>query len=232
MKKKRAVVIHSGGMDSSLCLALAIRKFGVDDVLSLSFDYHQRHSREMRQAIKICRDWGVDHVILGIECLREITDNSLVNPSLKIEHKENSPPNTLVAGRNGLMARLGGIHANHLGASCIYMGVIEGEEWNSGYRDCSRHYMDLMQEILRIDFADPRFEIATPLVHMSKMETLELADQLGMLDYLLQETITCYEGIAREGCRLCPACELRNEGIRLFSEKYPHRKLPYEILNR
>lgn len=227
--RKQAVVIHSGGMDSSLCLALAIRKFGCQNVLSLSFNYNQRHSSEMLQAIKICRDWEVEHVILSIGCLKEITDNSLVNRALKIEHKESAPPNTLVIGRNGLMARLGAIHAHHLGASFIYMGVIEAEEWNSGYRDCSRRYMDLKQEILRIDLADPAFEIVTPLVHMSKLETLELGKELGILDYLLSETITCYEGISREGCRLCPACQLRNEGVRLFSAKYPMIQLPYDV---
>lgn len=213
---KKAVVVHSGGMDSSICLALAIQDFGADNVLSLSFRYGQRHSNELQQAAKICRDWGVDHYVLQLDCMQEITENALMNADIPIEHHEGKAPNTLVVGRNGLMARLAAIHAHHLGAGCIYMGVIEVEEANSGYRDCSRHYMDLMQEILRLDLDDEHFEIRTPVVKMTKCQTMELADRLGVLDYLLKETITCYEGIGGKGCEQCPACKLRNEGIRQF----------------
>lgn len=227
MLNKKAVVVHSGGMDSSICLALALREFRREDVLSLSFNYHQRHSPELVQAVKICKDWGVDHSLLDIACLQEITENALMNSSIRIDHPSFEPPNTLVMGRNGLMARLAAIHAHHLGAACIYMGVIEVEESNSGYRDCSRKYMDLKQEILRIDLADPVFEIRTPLVKLTKKETLVLAYELGILEYLLAETVTCYEGLKHQGCKACPACELRNEGIRQFLHEYPAFKLPY-----
>lgn len=230
MIKKKAIVIHSGGMDSSLCLALAIREFGADDVLSLSFSYSQRHSRELRQAEKICCEWGVDHTVINVGCLNVITDNALINREIAILHLEGQPPNTLVMGRNGLMARLGAVHAHYLGAQCIYMGVIAADGSNSGYRDCSRPYMDLKQQILRIDLDDPQFEIRTPLVMMTKKETMELAQQLGVLDYLLRETITCYEGIPRLGCSVCPACHLRNEGLLQFQEAYPSISLPYSVL--
>lgn len=227
MLTKKALVIHSGGMDSSLCLALAIKEFGAKEVLSVSYSYSQRHSNELVQAEKICKEWGVDHVVLTIDCLQEITSNALLNHKLAIQHHAGELPNTLVVGRNGLMARIGAIHANQLGAHCIYMGVMGLEGANSGYRDCSRHYMDLMQEILRIDLDDPSFEIRTPLVHMNKKETMELAERLGILFFLLEETITCYQGISKSGCCTCPACILRNEGIREFAAANPNFKLPY-----
>lgn len=219
--KKEAVVVHSGGMDSSICLALALKEFSPKNVLSLSFSYQQRHTSELLQAEKICRQWGVDHTVVTINCLHEMTENALTNREIPIQHLPKKLPNTLVVGRNGLMARLGAIHADHLGAKYLYMGVIEVEEWNSGYRDCSRKYMDLKQEILRIDLGVPEFEIRTPLVKMTKKETLELAWQLGILEYLLEETVTCYEGIPRSGCLQCPACVLRNEGIKEFSAAHP-----------
>lgn len=168
MIKKKAIVIHSGGMDSSLCLALAIREFDKENVLSLSFSYDQRHSNELLQAEKICLQWQVDHAIVNVDCLQEITANALMDRNIPIEHKPNSPPNTLVVGRNGLMARLGAIHANHLGARYIYMGIIQVEGSHSGYRDCSRAYMDLEQYVLRLDLDDPLFEIRTPVVDLSK----------------------------------------------------------------
>lgn len=217
---KKAVVVHSGGMDSSLCLALAIEQFGKENVLSLSFTYGQRHSNELEVAKKICSDWKVDHTTVDLNCLKEITNNALMDSSIKIEHIDGQVPNTLVAGRNGLMARVAGIHASHLGADCIFMGVIEVEEANSGYRDCSRKYMDIIQAGLRMDFDNPKFDIKTPIVYMSKKETMELGYQMGVLQYLLDNTITCYEGIAQMGCGKCPACLLRNEGIREFAKDH------------
>lgn len=211
--KKKAIVVHSGGMDSSICLKLAIDEFCAENVLSLSFKYNQRHAGEIEQAAKIAAYFGVDHLVLNIDCLHEITKNALTNHSQIITHDANQPPNTLVVGRNGLMARIAAIHADHLGASCIFMGIIEVESSNSGYRDCTRAYMDLMEQILRIDLDNSQFEIRTPLVFMTKKETMELGHKLQVLPYLLEETITCYEGIRGSGCKVCPACKLRNAGL-------------------
>lgn len=223
---KKALVIHSGGMDSSLCLAQALQDFSSKDVLSLSFFYGQRHSKELDRASEICKNWGVDHAVLSLDCLQEITENALTNPSKEIVREEGEPPNTLVVGRNGLMARLGAIHAESLSASCIYMGVIEVEEANSGYRDCSRYYMDLVQETLRLDLNNKNFEIRTPLVKMTKKETMEFGNRLGVLEYLLEKTITCYRGVEKLGCQNCPACYLRNEGLKQFLSENPKFSLP------
>lgn len=231
MQTKQAIVIHSGGMDSSICLALAIKEFGNDNVLSLSFDYQQRHRIEQASAAKICQIWSVDHKVIRMDYLSEITTNALLDHNSPIQHEEKSAPNTLVLGRNGLMARLGAIYASHFGAHYIYMGIIEVEGNNSGYRDCSRHYMDLKQTILRIDLDDPLFEIRTPLVKMTKKETMYLAHDLGVLSMLLKETVTCYEGILQQGCGICPACKLRNEGLKQFINENPNFVPPYVLGN-
>ena len=119
----------------------------------------------------------------------------------------------MVVGRNGLFARLAAIYADHVSASSIYLGVLGLETQNSGYPDCSREYMDLKEKILQIDLLNPDFRIHTPLVHLTKVETMQLAEELGVLDYLLQETLTCYRGVP-EGCQECSACLLRAEGLR------------------
>lgn len=232
--KKKAVVVHSGGMDSSLCLALATKEFGASEVMSLSFTYNQRHAIELERARQISDYFKVDHVEVNLNCLSQITQSALIGNSQKIEHKEGEAPNTLVVGRNGLMARLAGIHANSLGAEAIYLGVMELEGANSGYRDCSRSYMDLIQTALRLDFANPKFEIRTPLVMMNKKETMELGHKLGVLEYLLETTVTCYEGIEKAGCLKCPACKLRNSGLKIFSLEHPDFKYSYraEIINQ
>jgi 7-cyano-7-deazaguanine synthase len=181
--KKKALVVHSGGMDSSLCLALAVKEFGAPNVLSVSFSYNQRHSIELDRSQKISTHFGVDHVELDLSCLSQITESALIGTSKKIDHKAGDAPNTLVVGRNGLMARIAGIHAHSLGARCIYLGVMELEGSNSGYRDCSRAYMNLIQEALRLDLADATFEIRTPLALMTKKQTMELGLELGVLEF-------------------------------------------------
>lgn len=217
-------------MDSSICLALAIKKFGANQVLSLSFRYEQRHSVELQQATQICLDWQVDHEEINFDILAKATSNALIGNAQEIVQKPNQPPNTLVLGRNGLIAQLCGVYAYHVNASCIYLGVLELETANSGYRDCSRYYMDLIQQVLRLDLGNPNFEVHTPLVHMTKKETLLLAYQLGLLEYLLKVTITCYNGLSGKGCQTCPACDLRNEGINQFLAEYPEFIMPYSFL--
>ncbi len=231
--KKKALVVHSGGMDSSLCLALAVKEFGASEVLSLSFTYGQRHEEELKRAQLISEYFKVDHTEVDLNCLAQITESALIGKNKKIEHLTGEAPNTLVVGRNGLMARVAGIHAHSLGASCIYLGVMELEGANSGYRDCSRSYMDLIEAALRLDFANPQFEIRTPIIQMTKKESMELGDGLGVLEYLLETTITCYEGVEKEGCLKCPACKLRNSGLKIFLLEHPDFKLSYKskILN-
>ena len=225
--KKKTVVVHSGGMDSSLCLALAIEQEGADNVLSMSFTYGQRHTKEIDFAKEICKEWGVDHRVVNISSLNQITGNALMDSSVEIEHKKNETPNTMVIGRNGLMARIAGIHSEHIGAENIYMGIIEVEAANSGYRDCTRKYMDIIQAGLRVDFNNQQFEIKTPLVYMDKKQTLELGYQMGVLHYLIESTLSCYEGIEKAGCGKCPACLLRNEGIKEFCAAHPDFEFSY-----
>lgn len=215
IRNKQAVVVHSGGMDSSICLALALEKYAQESVLSLSFDYGQRHVAELDAASQICADWGVSHQVISLSCLSEITHNALTDAELTIEHNYMCL-NTMVVGRNGLMLRLAAIYADQLSADCVYMGVLQLEEANSGYRDCSREYMDLMQKILRMDLGNAHFAVCTPLIDMTKAQTMQEAARLDVLDYLIEHTVTCYEGMKHPGCQVCPACQLRNQGLDAF----------------
>ncbi len=210
----KAVVAHSGGMDSTICLALALREFGVNEVVSLSFNYGQRHAVETKQAKLICEAWGISHKEATFNVLQELTESALLDPLQKITHRSgDTPPNSLIMGRNGLMAQLAGIYTHHVGADSLWMGVMEQEGSNSGYRDCSRNYIDLVERVLQMDLNNPNFAIRTPLVYMTKLQTLQLAQQLGILDFLKEHTITCYEGLPDEGCKCCPSCKLRNEAF-------------------
>jgi len=226
-KKKKAVVVHSGGMDSSICLKLAIDEFNAENVLSLSFSFGQRHQIELEAAKTICLAWGVDHLEIPLSFYSAITESALLTKTESIKQDDGKSANTLVVGRNGLFARIGAILCDYLGADTLFLGVVGLEQENSGYRDCSREYMDLMEKILRMDLANDEFQIRTPLVHLTKIASLELACKLGVLPFLLENTITCYEGIPRLGCTKCPACKLRNRGLEQFKEYHPEVALPY-----
>jgi 7-cyano-7-deazaguanine synthase len=225
--KKKAIVVHSGGMDSSLCLALAMDQFGAENVLSMSFSYGQRHTKELEMAKIICKEWNVDNTVINLDCLNEITDSALFDSTEEIKHKKGEVPNTIVVGRNGLMARIAGIHADHIGAEHIFMGIIEVEAANSGYRDCTRKYMDIIQAGLRVDLDNQKFEIKTPLVYMDKKQTMELGYQMGVLHFLVENTLSCYKAVEKQGCLKCPACKLRNEGLNKFSKAHPDFEFSY-----
>lgn len=228
--KPETIVVHSGGMDSSLCLALAVQEFGKDRVLSLSFDYGQRHRVELESAEKISAFFEVEHQTLPVEALPLIQESSLTDRTIAITKGDRiHPPNTMVLGRNGLFIHLAAIYAYSRGARRIDLGVIGTEDGNSGYRDCSQEYVSLMEKVIRLDVGDAHFAIRTPLIAMTKLETLAVASQLGILDYLLENSVTCYEGIKREGCTKCPSCLLRNRSLLQFQKKYPQHPLPYPI---
>lgn len=223
-----AIVLHSGGMDSSLCLAHAIQIHGREHVISLGISYGQRHSDELERAARIAREFGVKRHVIELGFYRHLTRNALIDAGMPIEHREGEAPNTLVVGRNGLMVRLAAILAEQLGARIVYVGVIGVEAANSGYRDCTRQYIDLLERILRLDLGDETFEIRTPLVDMTKAETMEFGLRLACLSFLLEATVTCYEGIPLGGCRVCPACRLRNEGLALFLAEHPNFVAPFD----
>jgi 7-cyano-7-deazaguanine synthase len=221
-----ALVLHSGGMDSSLCLLLAVRKYGSDRVISLGVQYHQRHESELAAAKTIAEYYKVRRELIDIPPLPGWDNSSLITHSLSIQTTSGGPPNSFVVGRNGLFLMMAAPFARSVGAHSIFTGVMEREGANSGYPDCNRHYIDCVQSVIRIDLQDPSFSIQTPLIEMSKAEAMELADSLGELDFLLHHTVTCYNGLSGFGCRKCPSCKLRNEGIDEFYKSHPAKQRP------
>lgn len=220
----KVLVLHSGGMDSSLCLLLACKKFGAQSVVSFGYNYAQRHSSELEAARKIAAHFGAQRVEMDLPRILGWESSSLVSTSIPVT-KEDLPrgtvPNSFVPGRNGLFLLMAAPYAKSIGAEAIYIGIMEGDESQSGYPDCSRHYMDLVQRVVQVDLQDPNFRIETPLVHMTKYDTLELAASMGEIEFLLSTTVSCYEGISQLGCGVCPSCCLRNSGVKEFLRKRP-----------
>lgn len=219
-KDIRAVVVLSGGQDSALCLALACRRHGPDHVAAVTFKYGQRHQVETRFARRLARRFGIAlHRVVAMDFYRHLTTNALMDPSVDIARaKGASCPNTVVEGRNAMFLLSAGILAKSLGAKEIYTGVSQTDF--SGYPDCRRPFIRAQERMMRLAMEWP-FRIVTPFMDMTKAEEWALADRLGILELVKNETVTCYNGIPGSGCGKCPACILRNRGLKEY-EKSKH----------
>lgn len=207
---KKALVIFSGGQDSTTCLIQAIQQYGQQNVEVITFQYGQRHHIELEKAQWIANDLGIKQTVIDTSVIKQTTNNALIDASVKIEeNKDQDYPNTFVDGRNALFLLLAGIQAKQKSITDIITGVCETDF--SGYPDCRDVFIKSMNVTLNLAM-DYNFNIITPLMYLTKAETWQLADQLGSLDYVKQHTHTCYEGV-EGGCGKCPSCILRNNGL-------------------
>jgi len=234
MTEKSALVLFSGGQDSTICLAYALRKF--DRVETIGFDYGQRHDVEMQCREKI-RDvirsdfpeWSKklseDHICdLGV--LGNISETSLTRDT-PIKTDEAGLPSTFVPGRNLMFLTLAAAVAWRRGIATLIGGMCETDY--SGYPDCRRSTLDAQELTLRRGMDFP-FVIDTPLMWLDKAETWELAHELGgskLVNLVVEQTHTCYKGDRSHrhdwgyGCGECPACELRANGYRTWRQQVP-----------
>lgn len=214
-KNKRAVVVFSGGQDSTTCLFWALERF--EHVELVTFDYNQRHSLEIEVAKEIAQDQGLKHYILDMSLLNQLAPNALTRNEIGIEDAEDGGvPNTFVPGRNLLFLSFATILAKQINAKHIITGVCETDF--SGYPDCRDIFTKSLNVTLNLSM-DEDFVIHTPLMWLDKAETWELADQLQAFDYVRERTLTCYNGLRGAGCGECPACKLRQRGLEQYLTK-------------
>jgi 7-cyano-7-deazaguanine synthase len=208
-----AVVVLSGGQDSAICLALACRKHGAENVAAITFAYGQRHAVETKYARRLAKRFGIAaHKVVRLDFYSQLTTNALFDRNMKIE-KKGSCPTTVVEGRNAFFLLSAGVWAKTLGAKEIYTGVSQADY--SGYPDCREAFVKAQQRMMRLAMEWP-FRIVTPFMHMTKAEEWALADKLGVFELIRDNTVTCYNGIPGEGCGKCPACKLRNRGLKEY----------------
>jgi 7-cyano-7-deazaguanine synthase len=209
LKSEKAVVVFSGGQDSTTCLFWAKEKFA--DVTAVTFDYNQRHSTEIECAKNITKELGINHHILDMSLLNQLAPNALTRDDIEVKEGENGGlPSTFVPGRNLLFLSFAGVLASQIGAKHIVTGVCETDF--SGYPDCRDIFIKSLNVTLNLSMDEP-FVIHTPLMWLNKAETWELADELGAFDFVREKTLTCYNGIVSDGCGECPACKLRQKGL-------------------
>ncbi|MFC2400139.1 7-cyano-7-deazaguanine synthase QueC [Streptococcus sobrinus] len=210
MKRQSALVVFSGGQDSTTCLFWALKHY--DHVKAVTFAYGQRHSQEVEVAKEIAKDLKIKHQVLDMSLLGQITNNALTS-DIEIDAKEGEVPNTFVDGRNHLFLSFAAVLAKQKGITDIVTGVCETDF--SGYPDCRDAFVKSLNVTLNLAM-DYDFVIQTPLMWLDKAETWELADQLDAFDYVKDRTLTCYNGIMGAGCGECPACKLRQHGLETY----------------
>ena len=219
IKNKHAIVLHSGGQDSTTCLAWSLKKF--KKVYVISFDYGQRHKAELLAAKQICKKLSLPHETLKLPILQKLTTNALTNKSIKVKAgKKGKLPTTFVDGRNALFLNVAAIYARQKGIPNLVTGVCQTDY--SGYPDCRDDFIKSIQKTLQLAMEFP-FKIHTPLMNLTKAQTVKLMGKLGKLD-LLKYTHTCYEGV-KPACGKCPACRLRLKGFKEAGIKDP---IPYQ----
>lgn len=212
MQNQKALVIFSGGQDSTTCLLQAMQTYGRENVQAITFQYGQRHAIELERARWIAEDLGVQQTVLDLSLMQQITHNALMEDGAEIKMAENGLPNTFVDGRNALFLLYAAIYAKGQDIQHIITGVCETDF--SGYPDCRDVFIKSMNVTLNLAMDYP-FQIHTPLMYLTKAQTWALADELGYLDYVQTHTHTCYNGVAG-GCGECPSCILRERGLREY----------------
>ncbi|MEH0666032.1 7-cyano-7-deazaguanine synthase QueC [Vibrio scophthalmi] len=208
---KKAVVVFSGGQDSTTCLVQALQEY--DEVHAITFDYGQRHKLEIEVAQSLAKELGVAaHKVMDVGLLNELAISSLTRDDIPVSHElqENGLPNSFVPGRNILFLTLAGIYAYQIGAEAVITGVCETDF--SGYPDCRDEFVKAMNSAL-VKGMDRPLEIVTPLMWLNKAQTWALADQYQALSLIKEKTLTCYNGIIGDGCGTCPSCDLRRAGL-------------------
>lgn len=207
---EKALVVFSGGQDSTTCLFWAKENF--KEVIALSFSYGQRHANEVDIAREIAEDAGVEWHCMDAGFISSLSHNSLTDMSISVDKEKpsDSLPNTFVPGRNMFFISIAAVFARERGIRHIVTGVSQTDF--SGYPDCRDNFIKSLNVTINLAMEE-QFVIHTPLMWMDKAQVWALSDELGVFDLVREKTITCYNGVPGDGCGECPSCRLRKKGL-------------------
>lgn len=213
-----ALIVFSGGQDSTTCLGWAKNRY--DHVETITFDYGQKHSVELEQAKKITDKLGVVNYVVKFDIFSQLADSALldVNSNQDINASHHAKPNlpaSFVPNRNAIFFTIAHAYAQKQGLKHIITGINQTDY--SGYPDCRIEFIESLEQSLNIG-SESDISFKYPLIHLTKAQTFELAKKEGVLDLVLEESHTCYNGERLNrydwgyGCDDCPACILRKQG--------------------
>lgn len=192
--KEKTLVLFSGGQDSTVCLLMAISKYGKENVEAISYIYNQKNRTDIECAKSICRKLGIKQHIYDIGIIKNIAETNNFE------------------GRNLLLVSLAAIYASTHKFNQISIGVAAEDVIGSvSHPDCSLEFVEALKKCLSIAL-DTQLELLTPLIKLKKEEIWKLADEMGYLDFVKEETFSCWNN-GTVHCMKCRACELRFEGL-------------------
>ncbi len=222
---EKALVLTSGGQDSTTSLCWAMKNF--KDVETISFNYNQKHVNEIDIAKKIVSKLDITHKTVDISFISQIVQSDLFQGEddfSQINKNGEELPSSFVPYRNMLFLTIAAGWADTIGAKHLVIGVCETDY--SGYPDCRDIFIKSAQTTLGLSMplAEKGITIHTPLMWLTKAEEFKMAEELGCLDLIINETLTCYNGSEKMndfgmGCGKCPACLLRKAGYEKYTKK-------------
>lgn len=219
----RALVVFSGGQDSTTCLGWAKNRF--EYVESITFDYGQKHRVEIAQAGKIAEALAVKNTLLSLDAFSQLNDSALIDSTQDIgaHHKTHTNlPASFVPNRNAIFFTLAHAFAQKQGIEHIIIGVNQTDY--SGYPDCREPFVKALELALNLG-SEANITFHYPLMHLTKAETFALSAIEGVLELVLNESHTCYNGDHKHkhawgyGCGECPACILRKQGWEAYAKE-------------
>jgi 7-cyano-7-deazaguanine synthase len=202
-----AIVLLSGGQDSATCLAIAVNEYA--DIHCVCFDYGQRHQIEMESSQQLAKLAGATFQCVDLRFMSGLSNSALIHADQPILDAPGELPSTFVPGRNALFLTVAAMIAHQKQSDVIYTGVCQTDF--SGYPDCREEFVASQKTTINLAM-ETDIQIKTPLMHLTKAQTVIKMNELGRLDWY-KETHTCYEG-TRPACGKCPACHLRLKGFR------------------
>ncbi len=207
---EKALVVFSGGQDSTTCLFWAKEHF--KEVIALSFAYGQRHANEVEIAREIAEGAGIEWHCMDAGFIGSLSHNSLTDMSISVDKEKpaDSLPNSFVPGRNMFFLSIAAVFARERGIRHLVTGVSQTDF--SGYPDCRDNFIKSLNVTLNLAMEE-QFVIHTPLMWMDKAQVWALSDELGVFDLVREKTVTCYNGVVGDGCGECPSCRLRKKGL-------------------
>lgn len=225
--KEKALVVFSGGQDSTTCLGWALNHF--KEVFAITFKYGQKHKIEVEQSKIICEKLKIPQLIIDIDFLDKIVDSELISKVEgeinfnKAHSQKTNLPSSFVPNRNALFLTLAHAYAQKIGVLNLITGVCQTDY--SGYPDCRQIFLDKLEAAL-MEGSEAYIKIWAPLMFLDKAQTFKLAEDNNILDIVLKDSQTCYNGNHTTchdwgyGCGNCPACKLRAKGYESYKVIY------------
>lgn len=225
----KALVLSSGGVDSTTCLGMAVDKYGKDNVIALSISYGQKHDKEVEASVKVAEYYGVEHLFLDLTPIFQYSDCSLLQHSdqevphesyaKQLEETDGKPVSTYVPFRNGLFLSSAASIALSKDCGVIYYGAHADDAAGNAYPDCSEAFQNAINEAIYVGSGN-QLKVEAPFVKWTKAEVVKKGLELGV-PYEL--TWSCYEGGDRP-CGVCGTCLDRQEAFRLNGVEDPALK--------